>query len=270
MRRLHTSRDPDPDAASLQGFDSLLLEGDVRAPTPDAVSSLRPFGRDLTDPGIAPAPGPAPGDDGSPDHPGMVRARQLLAQGRRLEATQVLHQLVADQPGRTDARIALAELLEEAGDQDAALDQLTEALQTDVDRAGALLRRGALHARMGRAALAEGDLRAAAGADPSNGAAYRYLGTTLLRRGLAREAIGVLRDAERLAPDDGDVKLALGEALASDGQVAEALAAMEAAAHVAPADPRPWTAMGRLLDRLGRSEEALRMHKKARELGRPR
>jgi Flp pilus assembly protein TadD len=266
MRRLYTSRDPDPDTGSVQGFDSLLLEGDPRTPTPDAVSSLRPFGRDLADPGLGPAPMP----EGASAPPGLVRARHLVADGRRLEATQVLLQFVADQPDRTEGRIALADLLEEAGDEDGALDQLTEALRIESDRAGVLIQRGALHARMGRAALAERDLRAAVGADPSSGVAYRYLGTTLLRRGRAGEAIGVLRDAERLAPDDGDVKLALGEALAADGQVAEALAVMEAAAQAAPADARPWTAIGRLLDRLGRSEEALTMHKKARELGRPR
>lgn len=266
MRRLHTSRDPDPDAASIQGFDSLLLEGDLRTPTPDAVSSLRPFGRDLADPGI----GPVPVRGGASEPPILLRARQLAEDGRRLEATQVLLQFVADHPDGTEARMALADLLDEAGDQDGALDQLTEALRAETDRAGVLIRRGALHARMGRAALAERDLRAAVGADSSNGLAYRYLGTTLLRRGLTGEAIGVLRDAERLAPDDGDVKLALGEALAADGQVAEALSTMEAATRTTPSDPRPWTAIGRLLDRLGRSEEALTMHKKARELGRPR
>jgi Flp pilus assembly protein TadD len=266
MRRLHTSRDPDPDTGSIQGFDSLLLEGDPLTPTADAVSSLRPFGRDLADPGI----GPAPVDDGACDPPGLVRARQLAADGRRLEATQVLLQFVADDPGRAEARIALADLLEEAGDQDGALDQLTEALRAETDPSTVLIRRGALHARMGRAAAAEQDLRAAVSSDPSNGLAYRYLGTTLLRRGRAGEAIGVLRDAVRLAPDDGDVKLALGEALAAGGQADEALSAMEAAARAAPTDPRPWTAIGRLLDRLGRSEEALAMHTKARELGRPR
>lgn len=266
MRRLHTSRDPDPDEASIQGFDSLLLEGDPLIPTPDAVSSLRPFGRDLADPGIGPV---APFEE-SADHSGLARAERLASGGRRLEATQVLLQLVADRPDHAAARIALADLLEDAGDPEAALDQLSDALRTGTDQAAVLIRRGALHARMGRAKLAERDLRSAVSADPSNGAAYRYLGITLLRRGLMGEAVGVLRDAQRLAPDDGDVKLALGEALAADGQVAEALAAMEGATRATPGDPRTWTAFGRLLDRLGRTEEALAMHRKARELGRPR
>src|ERR1044071_4086316 len=50
MRRLRTSRAPEPDDAALEGFDRLDLEGDAIAPVSDEIASLRPFGSDIPGP----------------------------------------------------------------------------------------------------------------------------------------------------------------------------------------------------------------------------
>jgi Flp pilus assembly protein TadD len=262
VRRLHHSRALEPDQASLEGFDSPLLEGDPLLPTADAASSLRPFARDVPEPGL----GAIEPDLQAEDTRALRHAEALASQGRRLDAVLALRQSLEDRPTQIAARIALATLHEQGEDYDAAIEELGRVLQVEPGRVDVLVRRGALYARTGQAAPAELDLREALRKVPSHYAANRYLGVSLLRRGVLPEAVRVLREAERLAPQDAEVKLALGEALAAAGRATEALAALERASALAPRDPRPYTVSGRLLDRLGRSEEALAMHRKAREV----
>lgn len=261
--RLRNSRAVQPDPLSLQGFDPAGLEGDLAVPTPDLVSSLRPFGRDV--------PAPFLGPEIPPDVPAadraLVEARILIGQGRRLEARLVLEQLIGERPEHVPARALQAELLAAGGEVEAAIEQLTAALVHTPNRADFLTTRGALHAQEGRKLEAERDFEAATRSDPSYWLAYRYLGWTRLRRGVPDEAIPVLREAARLAPDDPDASLALGEALSVTGATDEALAVLEGAAARWPQDPRAFTLMGRLFDRLGRSDDAMAMHKRAREVG---
>src|SRR5438034_86258 len=102
--RLRHSRTSDPD---LEGFDRLDLEGDPIVPTPDAVASLRPFGRDLPDPALG-----TPGEAGqTPEQAIVARAVALAARGRRLDATQVLRQFLAEPGPGVEARMLLADLL---------------------------------------------------------------------------------------------------------------------------------------------------------------
>jgi Flp pilus assembly protein TadD len=265
MRRLHHARSLDPDPVSLEGFDSLILIGDASATTPDAASSLRPFARDVPEPGL----GRVEPDARPHDETMMQRAETLARLGRRAEAVMVLRQLLEDQPTHVGARVAIAALLEAGEDPDAALEELTRALGVPSAGVEVLVQRGALYARTGQAARAERDLREAIRRDPSYCPAYRYLGITLLRRGVPADAVTVLREAERLAPDDAEAQLALGEALGAIGRLTEALETLRRAGALAPKDPRPYKLLGRVLDRMGRSDEALAMHRKAREITNP-
>jgi tetratricopeptide (TPR) repeat protein len=263
MRRLRNSRSPEPDEAALEGFDRIDLEGDPIAPVVDELPWLRPLGTDI--PGHS-LPG-HPNDEEPESTRVPRRARELDASGRRLDALLLLRGYLGEAPNDAVVRTLLAELLDEGGDPEAALDELSVALAHATEPVPVLVRRGAILARRGRTAEAEHDLRDAIRHDPAHAPAHFHLGLTLLRRGLGAEAGSALRESLRHASDDPDATYYLGEALEAQGDLPGALAALERAAALAPDHPRTYKLMGRVLDRLGKTDLAMAMHKKAREAG---
>lgn len=262
MRRLHNSRASDAEPRNLEGFtDFTTLEGDPATAGPDAIASLRPFGRDVPEQQLIESRAPT----AEPTGP-VERAQALAARGRRLDAIIVLRDLVREQPRSTEPRLALAALLEETGELEEAIAELGTALTHAPDRAPTLVRRGAVYARLGQAKSAEQDFREAIRSNAKHWIAYRYLGNTQLRLGRAEEAAATLRDALTLAPQDPETVLYLGEALLKAGRLEEAFGELKRAVDLAPGDPRGYTQLGRLFDRLGRTEDAMAMHRKAREV----
>ncbi len=261
MRRLRSSRAPEPDDAAIEGFDRLDLEGDAIGPVADEVAWLRPFGADV--------PGLILADLSTGPEPEAIRvprqARELTALGRRLDAVLLLRRYLEDSPRDAAVRATLAEFLDDGGEPEEALDELTRALADAAEPVPILVRRGAIHARQGRTGDAERDLRDAIRQQPRYAGAHFHLGVTLLRKGRGGEATASLRESLRWAPDDPDATYHLGEALESQGDLPGALAALEQAAALAPGNPRSYKLMGRLLDRVGRGDEAMAMHRKARE-----
>jgi tetratricopeptide (TPR) repeat protein len=261
MRRLRSARSPDPDGASLEGFDRAGFEGDPVDPVGDEIRTLRPFGSDIPELFLTRSSGIE-----EPDTLRIPRqATELVALGRRLDAELLLRRHLDDSPRDAVVRTLLAELLDEGGNPDAALEELTRAHADATDPVPVLVLRGAALARAGRTAESEADLREALRLQAGYGPAHFHLGLTLLRRGLGADAIASLRDALRILPNHPDASYYLGEALQTQGDLSGALAALERAAVIAPGVPRTYKLMGRLLDRLGRTDEAMAMHKKARE-----
>ncbi|HEV8195091.1 MAG TPA: tetratricopeptide repeat protein [Gemmatimonadales bacterium] len=263
MRRLRNSRSPEADEAALEGFDRADLEGDAIGPVIDELPWLRPFGADV--PGHALRAG-LTADEAESDRVPR-RARELVGAGRRLDALLLIRRYLDDAPKDAAVRTLLAELLDDGGDPDAALDELSRALDHATEPVPVLVHRGAILARRGRTAEAEQDLRDAIRRSPSHAPAHFHLGLTLLRRGRGADAAAALRESLQHAPDDADATYYLGEALQVQGDLAGALTALERAAALAPEQPRTYKLMGRLLDRLGRTDLAMAMHKKAREAG---
>ncbi len=259
MGRLHHSRSGEADPGLLEGFELLALEGDS---SPDPITALRPFERDVPEQRL-----PTSAD---PDAPLPIqtvdRARDLSRRGRRLDAIASLDQFVAAHPDTIEPRLALAEMLAEAGEAEQALEQLGVLLELTRQAAPILVRRGALYAQSGQPQAAEADFREAIRKDASYWPAYRYLGTTRLRLGGVAEAVSVLREARSLAPRDPECALYLAEALLTSGDLAEAEELLQWAVETLPTDPRGFTLLGRLHDRLGRQEVAMTMHRKAREV----
>lgn len=260
MRRLRTARSPDPDDFAEEGFDRLELEGDAIGPVADEIPWLRPFGADIE--------GMVLTGTSVEQEPEGIRiprlARELVSRGRRLDAVLLLRRCLEDTPRDAEVRALLSELLDEGGEPESALDELTLALADASDPVPVLVRRGAILARVGRAAEAERDLREAVSLRPNYPPGHLHLGVTLLRRGLGGDAAAAFREALRLAPGDPDASYYLGEALLAQGQLADALSALEDAALLSPRDPRSYKLMGRVLDRMGRTDEARAMHQRAR------
>lgn len=261
MRRLHNSRAPEPDESAIEGFDRVELEGDPIVPVVDEIPWLRPLGSDLPGPPLTLAAEAAENEATR-----VIRqARELCGLSRRLDAILLLRRHLDEAPGDAAARGLFAELLEQAGEVDAALEELGRALSAAADPVPLLVRRGELFAWVGRPAEAERDLRDAIRRRREHAPAHYQLGITLLRRGRAADAAEALREALRWSPEDPQATYYLGEALQRQGDLRGALDALERAAALAPADPRSYQLMGRLLDRLGQGEAAMAMHKKARE-----
>ena len=263
MRRLRNSRAPELDEAALEGFDRTDLEGDPVGPVVDELAWLRPFGADV--PGHALPGGVAHNEPESRRVP--RRARELVASGRRLDGLLLLRRYLDDAPNDAVVRTLLAELLDEGGDPEAALDELSRALTHAAEPVPVLVHRGAILARRGRTAEAEQDLRDAIRRNPAHAPAHFHLGLALLRRGRGGDATAALRESLHHAPDDPDTTYYLGEALEAQGDLSGALAVLERAAALAPDHPRTYQLMGRVLDRLGKTDQAMAMHKKAREAG---
>jgi Flp pilus assembly protein TadD len=260
MRYLIHSRRPEPDPASLEGFDSVQFEGDVEAAAGGI--GLRPFSREVETVGLPPHR-----PEGATEEERVLSdAHYLGRMGRRLDALLLLrHHLDAD-PTAASVRLALAEILEEAGELDEAVAELSQVISGSREAVPALVRRGALYARLGRTGEAETDLRRAVSEQPSYHQGYVQLGLALLRRGVVGESVKVLREALTRADDDPDTVYYLGEALYAQGELPEALGMLQRAAQLSPANPRSYKLMGRLLDRLGQTDEAMAMHRKAREV----
>ena len=268
MRRLRNSRSPDPDEIASQGFDRTDLEGSAIEPVAEEIPWLRVFGADLPGPLLTESPG---AESETPEDRLLRQARELIGLGRRLDALLLLrHSLEpGSHPANAPARLLVAELLEQTGEIEAALEELGLALQPKGENFAVLIQRGSLLARSGRPAEAERDLRDAIRQRPDDPAGHCQLGLCFLRRGRAGDAARAFRDALRYAPDDPELLYQLGESLQSSGDVEGALSVLERAAAGAPRDPRPLKLMGRLLDRLGRPEQAMLMHRRARDASLP-
>jgi Flp pilus assembly protein TadD len=268
MRRLRNNRSPDPDELASQGFDRADLEGSAIEPVAEEIPWLRVFGADL--PGSLLSEPPGAESEATADRV-LRQARELIGLGRKLDALLLLRHTLepGTHPAVPQARLLLAELLEQTGEIEAALEELGLALTEGGESFGVLLQRGALLARTSRAVEAERDLRAAIKLRPDDPEGHGQLGLCFLRRGRAADAARSFRDALRHAPDDPELLYQLGESLQAIGDTDAALAALERAAARAPRDPRPLKLMGRLLDGLGRTEQAMVMHRRARDASLP-
>jgi Flp pilus assembly protein TadD len=268
MRRLRNSRSPDPDELASQGFDRTDLEGSAIEPVAEEIPWLRVFGADLPGPLLTESPEAA---SEAPADRLLRQARELISLGRRLDALLLLrHSLEPGaHPAQAPARLLLAELLEQTGEIDAALEELGLAAEASSESFAVLVHRGALLARTGRPAEAEKDLKDAIRLRPDDPVGHCQLGLCFLRRGRAADASRAFRDALRYSPDDPELLYQLGESLQSTGDVEGAMEVLEQAAARAPRDPRPLKLMGRLLDRLGRTEQAMIMHRRARDASLP-
>ena len=263
MRRLRNSRSPDPDELGAEGFDRSDLEGEAIGPAADEIPWLRPFGADV--PGALLAEPAAPEGEGDGGGGILHQAGELARGGRRLDAALLLQRALGEGLSDPAARALLADLHEQGGDTEAALAELSRAIEAAGDPVPLMVRRGELLARVGQSSEADRDLREAVRRRPDYGPGHFHLGVSLLRRGRAADAAESLREALRIAPDQGAAHYHLGEALEALGDLTGALGALERAAELLHRDGRAYKLMGRLLDRLGRTEDAMAMHRKARE-----
>ena len=214
----------------------------------------------------------------APDSNALARALSLHQAGRHAEAEAVYRAMIAQDPGRADARYLLVLLLTDTGRADEAAVEIAETIarapsealyhftqgtiamgRAEVDLAiaafeAALARNPAfveaatnlalVLARRGRTPEAEAMHRHAAALGPLNVTAQYNLGQFLHRRGDAKAAIAPYRAALKAAPAHLPSQLNLATALRQAGDTDAAETEYRRAIAIAPANGEGWLGLG--------------------------
>ena len=195
-------------------------------------------------------------------------ARKASNEQNGLRAVGIFRELLQVNPANIKARLNLALLLFQAGDQERALIELERAHSIEPENTSVLIHRGAIRGAAGRFADSESDLRSVLRSEPMNPDAHYELGLLMSRRGLWRDAIPFLRRAVELDSSRASAYYYLGEALNHVDDLGGALQCFQRAVELRPNSPKTLYGMGMVLDRLNRSDEAAQMYRRSRELNR--
>jgi tetratricopeptide (TPR) repeat protein/transglutaminase-like putative cysteine protease len=202
------------------------------------------------------------------DEPRVQRllAEELLRLDRTHDAVRAAERAVAAAPGWVEARLALAQARERAGQgARARLERL--ALAERVPATAPALEAAAQAASEGsEPRRAAGWLRTAVALAFDLPGPRAQLTSLLLQLGDVAGAVVLLEEAQRLDPADTSLRLRLAELLAANGRGDEAEAQFEAALRLCAEDAEGWERRGRARLRAGRPGEALLDLRRALEL----
>ncbi|MEM6458273.1 MAG: tetratricopeptide repeat protein [Planctomycetota bacterium] len=164
-------------------------------------------------------------------------------------------------------RVRAGELLREAGQLDAALQQFNRALSDNPRSVDAVLGIGSVeHARL-QYERARDTYRRAAGMDATRFEPRYYLGLMQQVLGETGEAIDEYRVALQLNPDDPATHRDLATAYLQVGRPDFALNHAERAVELTPGSQAAWCNLAATYSLLGRYEDALRGYRTATEIG---
>jgi tetratricopeptide (TPR) repeat protein len=180
----------------------------------------------------------------------------LARSNRGAEAEAVFASLLASHGDSAEVRVVLGQASAQQGDYEAAIRELTRALELNPDVAEANATLGVLYLKQGRLPEAEQALRAELRVRPDDAQSQNALATVLDRDGRGEEALPLLRRALESKPDFADARYQLGKILLAEGHASEAVEQLQAAARSAPDDANIHYQLGRAYQKLGRDELA--------------
>ena len=228
------------------------------------------------------------------------QARDAIRQGRAREAAAKLRELVRRSPGNVPFLTRLAEAEVAAGDTQAGLEAIREAVALNPWLDLLHTSAGNLYAKAGRTREAREEFRAALALNPRSATAWLGLAQIAARetpgeeRTILREAqaagtrsaailarlaqlelsSGDLDDARRhaeesvsLLPDIAATWWVAGEVAEKQGRSSAALESYEKAVALGLSDPRAWLRLGKLQRESGRTADARRSFQRAADLG---
>jgi Flp pilus assembly protein TadD len=198
----------------------------------------------------------------------LVRARDLVAQGKVNEAVALYRELLLDEPENLKAYNNLGLLYEGMGRFDRALELFETAHAIEPDNVGVLSNVGGALVGLGRFEDAERELRRALKLDPENVDVRVNLGILFFRRGQYALAENELRWVCEQDEGHATAHYYRGEALNRLNKVDKAIEVLERAAVLQPGNAKIYHTMGILFDKKHMPAEAARMYRKVRELGR--
>ena len=192
---------------------------------------------------------------------GLARARALQDLDRPDDAVKLLESMAGQAPERSDALIAMGDLLRSKDRFAEAEQAYTRAIDRlpKVDRTDWRLfyARGITYERTKRWPQAEADLLKALELEPDQPFVLNYLGYSWVDQGLNLDrAKAMLHRAVELRPDDGFIVDSLGWAYYRLGENDKAVTYLERAVELEPGDPVLNDHLGDVYWRVGRQREA--------------
>jgi len=141
---------------------------------------------------------------------------------------------LAIDPHLVEAHLADADVLQDTGDNQGALDQVAEALRLDPSNPQAILRQAQIYTSQGQWKKSEATYRRVLEARPNWWVSYNGLAYTLDRQGKYMEAIQAFRSASAAAPGNALVLCNLGTEYLSVGNFAEATKTLKKSMEIDP------------------------------------
>ena len=184
------------------------------------------------------------------------RAARLQAGGQAGDAERMYREILAAVPTHADSLHMLGVLALQAGQPQAALPLIDQAIAANPRVAGYHLNRAnALH-RLGRGPEAVAACQEALRLDRSSAGAQQILGHVLSDLGRGEEALAAYREAARRKPGLFDIHNNLGVALRHAGRLEEAEQALREALRREPGEPGITANLANVLKEIGRVTEA--------------
>jgi tetratricopeptide (TPR) repeat protein len=149
------------------------------------------------------------------------------------------------------------------GNDDRAIEYLTEAIQIDPCNAEARFNLGTIYLQRGLLEQAVGEYEKAVEAKPDYAKSWSHFGVALARMGRVDEAVEKFRRVVALEPNSPDAHLNLARALTDKGLSGEAIEHLQRAIGLAPSDVAARCRLGRLLLQKGLVEQAVAEYEQA-------
>lgn len=200
----------------------------------------------------------------------MARSAELMASIGDIEGARRILAILRTQPDATVAQQAWlteSQILQQAGQPDAAIEALNQALLQFPRSTALLYSRALVAAGQGDIELAEADLVQVLSQDPDNAAALNALGYTLAdQTDRLDEAEDLVRRAYELVPDDAAIIDSMGWVAFKQGRLEEAEAYLRQALAL-DSNPEIAAHLGEVLWVMGRKDEARSVWNEAIESG---
>ncbi len=199
----------------------------------------------------------------------VQHAWDLVTQGRRAEAIDLLRGLTKAEPGNVEAHLLLGSLLQEAGEREECLKQLTAAVSLRPDSAEAQNALGEAYNAFGDGKSAREGFEKAVKLDARLAPARVNLGAVLLDAGEVGAAAKELDAAIGLLGDKDEAAYPLylrAKIYAGSGEARKAEAALERAVKLQPGFAEAWSDLGAVRQAMTDSGGAIAALRRAVEL----
>jgi tetratricopeptide (TPR) repeat protein len=184
-------------------------------------------------------------------------------QGNSAEAKRLYQRVLAVAPRHAGSLHQMGMIAYEAGQLDAAIGLIAQAVAERPDEAWFLSNLGVVLQKRGRLDEAAELHRRAIALQPDNAEAHNNLGAVLHQQGLFPDAYACYRRALEIAPDYVDALTNLGAALKAGKKYEDALACQRRAVELRPDYAEAHNNLGNALKELGRFEEAAASYERA-------
>ena len=199
----------------------------------------------------------------------VERAWDLVAQGHRSDAIELLKNVVGSDPRNADARLLLGSLLQESGSREECLEQLTAAVKLRPASAEGQNALGEAYRAFGDTVKARGPFERAVALDPRFATARVNLAGILLEAGEADTAAMHLDRALALMGEKKEAAYPLylrAKIYTAKNQVPKAGAALERAVRLQPDFAEAWSDLGAARKIMGEDAAALDAFRRAVEI----